>query len=88
MVYQIKIGSLNFSDVKEKGEYSMFTSGVLIVIGIMLLIYGSKFFVNGAVNIATAYGIPESVIGVSLGCVWNFSSGVGSWCFISSKKKS
>ena len=32
----------------------------------MLLVYGSKFFVNGAVNIATDYGIPESVIGVSL----------------------
>ena len=66
MVYQIKIGSLNFSDVEEKGKYSMFISGVLIVIGILLLVYGSKFFVNGAVNIATAYGIPESVIGVSL----------------------
>ena len=66
MVYQVKIGSLNFSDVEEKGEYSMFISGVLIVIGIMLLVYGSKFFVNGAVNIATDYGIPESVIGVSL----------------------
>jgi cation:H+ antiporter len=66
MVYQVKIGSLNFSDVEEKGEYSMFISGVLIVIGIILLVYGSKFFVNGAVNIATTYGIPESVIGVSL----------------------
>ena len=66
MVYQVKIGSLNFSDVEEKGKYSMFISGVLIVIGILLLVYGSKFFVNGAVNIATAYGIPESVIGVSL----------------------
>ena len=59
MVYQVKIGSLNFSDVEEKDEYP-------IVIGIMLLVYGSKFFVSGAVNIATAYGIPESVIGVSL----------------------
>ena len=66
MVYQVKIGSLNFSDVEEKGEYSIFISGVLIVIGILLLVYGSKFFVNGAVHIATAYGIPESVIGVSL----------------------
>ena len=66
MVYQVKIGSLNFSDVEEKGKYSMFISGVLIVIGILLLVYGSKFFVNGAVNIATAYGIPESVIGGSL----------------------
>ena len=66
MVYQVKIGSLNFSDVEEQGEYSMFISGILIVIGIFLLVYGSKFFVNGAVNIATVYGIPESVIGVSL----------------------
>ena len=66
MFYQIKIGSLNFSDVEEQGEYSMFISGILIVIGILLLVYGSKFFVSGAVNIATVYGIPESVIGVSL----------------------
>ena len=66
MVYQVKIGSLNFSDVEEKGEYSIFISGILIFIGIMLLVYGSKFFVNGAVKIATTYNIPESVIGVSL----------------------
>ena len=66
MVYQIKIGSLNFSDIEEKGEYSMSMSMVLIFIGILLLVYGSKFFVNGAVNIATTYSIPESVIGVSL----------------------
>ena len=66
MVYQVKIGSLNFSDVEEQGEYSMFISGILIVIGILLLVYGSKFFVSGAVNIATVYGIPESIIGVSL----------------------
>ena len=66
MAYQIKIGSLNFSDVEEQGEYSMFVSIILIVIGIMFLVYGSKFFVEGAVNVATTYNIPESVIGVSL----------------------
>ena len=66
MAYQIKIGSLNFSDVEEQGEYSMFVSIILIVIGIIFLVYGSKFFVDGAVNIATTYSIPESVIGVSL----------------------
>ncbi len=66
MVYQIKIGSLNFSEVEEQGEYSMIISLILIVIGIILLVYGSKFFVKGAVNIATTYSIPESVIGVSL----------------------
>ena len=66
MVYQIKIGSLNFSEVEEQDEYSMIISLILIVIGIILLVYGSKFFVKGAVNIATTYSIPESVIGVSL----------------------
>ncbi len=66
MVYQIKIGSLNFSDVEEQGELAMLVSLILIVIGIILLVYGSKFFVKGAVHIATAYSIPESVIGVSL----------------------
>jgi len=66
MAYQIRVGSLNFSDVEEQGEYSMFVSIILIVIGIMFLVYGSKFFVDGAVNIATTYNIPESVIGVSL----------------------
>ena len=66
MAYQIKVGSLNFSDVEEQGEYSMIVSIILIVIGIMFLVYGSKFFVDGAVNIATTYNIPESVIGVSL----------------------
>jgi len=66
MIYQVKVGSLNFSDVEEQGEYSLFVSGVLIIIGILFLVYGSKFFVSAAVNIATTYGIPESVIGVSL----------------------
>ncbi len=66
MAYQIKVGSLNFLEVEEQGEYSMFVSIILIVIGIMFLVYGSKFFVDGAVNIATTYNIPESVIGVSL----------------------
>ena len=66
MVYQVKAGSLNFSDVEEQGEYSLLVSGVFIIIGILFLVYGSKYFVSAAVNIATAYGIPESVIGVSL----------------------
>ena len=66
MVYQVKVGSLNFSDVEEQGEYSLIISGVLIIVGILFLVYGSKYFVSAAVNIATVYGIPESVIGVSL----------------------
>ena len=66
MVYQVKVGSLNFSDVEKQGEYSLLISIAFIIIGVLFLVYGSKYFVSAAVNIATAYGIPESVIGVSL----------------------
>jgi cation:H+ antiporter len=66
MISQIKRGSLDFSEVDEKGEYSIFISLLLIFIGILLLIYGSKYFVGAAVNIAKVYGIAESVIGATL----------------------
>ena len=66
MTGQIKKGSLDFSDVDEKGEYHIIISLFFILIGIIFLIYGSKFFVGAAVNIATTFGIPESVIGATL----------------------
>jgi cation:H+ antiporter len=66
MTSQIKKGSLDFSDVDEKGEYHIIISLFFILIGIIFLIYGSKFFVGAAVNIATTFGIPESVIGATL----------------------
>jgi cation:H+ antiporter len=66
MFYQIKIGSINFLDVEEQEEYSLLVSIIFIIIGLIFLVYGSKFFVNAAVNIAIIYHIPESVIGVSL----------------------
>ena len=66
MILQIKKGSLDFSDVDEKAEYSIFISLMFILIGILLLIYGSKYFVGAAVSIATIYGVSESVIGATL----------------------
>jgi cation:H+ antiporter len=66
MTGQIKKGSLDFSDVDEKGEYHIIISLFFILIGIIFLIYGSKFFVGAAVNIATTFGIPESIIGATL----------------------
>ena len=39
MVYQVKLGSLNISEVEEKGEYSMLMSISLIIIGIVLYWY-------------------------------------------------
>ena len=66
MISQIKKGSLDFSDVDEKGEYHIIISLFFILIGIIFLIYGSKFFVGAAVNIATTFGVSESVIGATL----------------------
>ena len=66
MISQIKKGSLDFSDVDGKGEYPILISLFLILVGIIFLIYGSKYFVGAAVNIATIYGVPESVVGATL----------------------
>ena len=66
MFIQIKQGSLDVSEVKEKGDYSLFISITFIVGGIILLIYGSDLFVESAINIANQLNIPEAIIGVSL----------------------
>ena len=66
MFIQIKQGSLDVSEVKEKGDYSLFISITFIVGGIILLIYGSSLFVESAINIANQLNIPEAIIGVSL----------------------
>ena len=66
MFLQVKQGSLNFFEVEEKGDYSLLISIVFIVVGILLLIYGSDLFVESAINIANQLNIPEAIIGVSL----------------------
>ena len=66
MFMQIKQGSLDISEVEEKGDYSLFISIIFIVGGIILLIYGSDLFVESAINIAKQLNIPEAIIGVSL----------------------
>ena len=44
------------------------TSKILVyaIIGITLLIYGSKFFIDGATNIALMFGVSAYVIGLTL----------------------
>lgn len=66
MFIQIQQGSLDVSEVEEKGDYSLFISITFIVGGIILLIYGSDLFVESAINIANQLNIPEAIIGVSL----------------------
>ena len=66
MLIQVKQGSLDVSEVEEKGDYSLLISIIFIVGGIILLIYGSDLFVETAINIANQLNIPEAIIGVSL----------------------
>ena len=66
MLIQVKQGSLDVSEVEEKGDYSLLISIIFIVAGIILLIYGSDLFVESAINIANQLNIPEAIIGVSL----------------------
>ncbi len=66
MYLQVKQGSLDVSEVEEKGDYSLLFSIIFIVAGIILLIYGSDLFVESAINIANQLNIPEAIIGVSL----------------------
>ena len=66
MWFQVKQGSLDVSEVEEKVDYSLLVSVIFIILGIILLIYGSDLFVNSAINIADQLNIPEAIIGVSL----------------------
>ena len=66
MYMQVKQGSLDFSEVEEKGDYSLIISIIFILVGIVLLIYGSDLFVKSAIDIANELNIPEAIIGVSL----------------------
>ena len=66
MLTQVKQGSLDVSEVEEKGDYSLLISIIFIVGGIILLIHGSDLFVESAINIANQLNIPEAIIGVSL----------------------
>ena len=66
MLIQVKQGSLDVSEVEEKGDYSLLISIIFIVGGIILLINGSDLFVESAINIANQLNIPEAIIGVSL----------------------
>ena len=66
MYFQVKQGVINVSDVDEKADYSIIISFIFIILGILLLIYGSNLFVDSAINIANQLNIPEAIIGISI----------------------
>tara|TARA_B100001013_G_scaffold207400_1_gene125928 strand:- start:333 stop:839 length:507 start_codon:yes stop_codon:yes gene_type:complete len=66
MFYLIKNGSIDVSEIEEQRTHNIIITVILILIGISFLIVGANFFINSAINIATEFEIPESIIGVSL----------------------
>ena len=66
MFLQFKNSQLKIDEVQEKAAYSFVISIVFIIIGILLLIYGSRLFVGSAISIAKQLNIPESVVGISI----------------------
>tara|TARA_Y100001970_G_C14077366_1_gene772780 strand:+ start:38 stop:958 length:921 start_codon:yes stop_codon:yes gene_type:complete len=66
MFLQFKNSQQKIDEVQEKAAYSFVISIVFIIIGIVLLIYGSRLFVGSAINIAKQLNIPESIVGISI----------------------
>ena len=66
MFLQFKNSQPKIDEVQEKAAYSFVISIVFIIIGIFLLIYGSRLFVGSAISIAKQLNIPESIVGISI----------------------
>ena len=66
MFLQFKNSQPKIDEVQDKAAYSFVISIVFIIIGILLLIYGSRLFVGSAINIAKQLSIPESIVGISI----------------------
>jgi cation:H+ antiporter len=69
ITYRSNIGS-NKAGTTEKGKTeSLLPALALIFGGLILLAGGSNLFINGAVDIARYFGIPELIIGLTLAAV-------------------
>jgi len=66
MSYQVKIGSIDFSEVEVQKTYPILITCTFLTGGILLLIFGANIFIQSAIKIAQNFEIPESIIGVSL----------------------
>jgi cation:H+ antiporter len=67
MVYLARSGAsahVVAGDVAVRSGRAM--SVLLVAVGLVLLVTGSRFFVNGAVSMATALGVSEVVIGLTI----------------------
>ena len=63
----------DFHEVPEK-LIPLWLSSFFVVVGLFAVIFGSKLFINGASEIANTLGLSETVIGITIVAIGNFSS--------------
>jgi cation:H+ antiporter len=59
-------GRAGMMDVRARGPRVVAVSAFLALFGLVLLVAGSRFFVDGAVALATLLGVSQSVIGLTI----------------------
>lgn len=47
-------------------EHSILKSCIMVILGLICLTFGSKWIVNGAIKIATSFGMSENLIGLTI----------------------
>lgn len=55
-----------FPDEPQRGHRSIMVSGLLVVGGLALLVWGGDLFVDGAMAVAVDLGVPPAVVGLSV----------------------
>ena len=55
-----------FVYVRKEADMSLFLQLILLVVGFVMLIKGADWFVEGASKIASKFGIPQIVIGLTI----------------------
>lgn len=66
LYYMSKKGFIDSEEDNLKSEQSMFKLIILSVIGVVLIIIGSNFAVDGATGLARVFGVSERVIGLTI----------------------
>ena len=66
LLWQFKTEESNVNNNLEKKTYSQFISYILLMIGLVFLIQGSKYFIIGSEQLAKIFNIPDEIIGLTL----------------------
>ena len=68
-------------------EYSLFRSTIMVIIGLVCLIFGGKWIVDGAVTLAVTLGMNENLIGLTILAIGTSLPELATSAAAASKKK-